>query len=219
VGIDNTLSSYALIFLSHWGHLAIILVWVSTSLFHIGWNGNYELWEQNPIKTIPIAHGICDPHFGLSNIRKKIAYNGIYNWLYSLGFNSVFKHLYNFVITHELLAVISIPNGSSIHLIYLDGLLHKLPASTSMVKQGRYPFYTGNWVLYIHKMDKDNHIWRGTYGAKRSSNSILTFFGGLKSNTISLYLEDIAHHHLGLGILFVVSTHLYLGYHNSEWLS
>ena len=287
VAIDNTLSSYALIFLSHWGHLAIILVWVSTSLFHIGWNGNYEVWEQNPIKTIPIAHGICDPHFGLSNIRKKIAYNGIYNWLYSLGFNSVFKHLYNFVITHELLAVISIPLGSSIHLIYLDGLLHKLNPSPGFrrnlyasayqcsisyihrylgrmnvhsysilqthyafgcfklftayfdritlglnlhtgiiigflsiawcahlvhlaipIIQGRYPFYTGNWVLYIHKMDKDNHIWSGI-----NSVSILTFFGGLKSNTISLYLEDIAHHHLGLGILFVVSTHLYLGYH------
>ena len=34
--------------------------------------------------------------------------------------------------------------------------------------------------------------------------------GGLKSNTISLYLTDIGHHHLGVGILFVLSTHLYL---------
>ena len=68
-------------------------------------------------------------------------------------------------------------------------------------------FYTGNWVLYIGGMDKDNHIFRSTYAAGESS---LTFFGGLKSNTISVYLTDIAHHHLGVGILFVLSTHLYL---------
>ena len=117
--IDNTPSSYVQIFFSHWAHKAIIFVWVSRNLFHIAWNGNYELWEQNPIKTIPIAHGICDPHFALSNIRNKIAYNGIYNWLYTLGFDSVFKHLYNFVITDELLAVIWIPLAL-IHLIYLD---------------------------------------------------------------------------------------------------
>ena len=122
-GIDNTPSSYVQIFFCHWAHKAIIFVWVSRNLFHIAWNGNYELWEQNPIKTIPIAHGICDPHFGLSNIRNKIAYNGIYNWLYTLGFDSVFKHLYNFVITDELLAVISIPLAL-IHLIYLDSFTY-----------------------------------------------------------------------------------------------
>lgn len=269
-GIDNTASSYVQIFFCHWAHKAIIFVWVSRNLFHIAWNGNYELWEQNPIKTIPIAHGICDPHFGLSNIRNKIAYNGIYNWLYTLGFDSVFKHLYKIVITDELLAVISIPLAL-IHLIYLDSLLHKTLAIwaylLSIRDHGRifiWPFklfcayfdlgkqrlnfqvgiiigllsigwcahlvhlgipisraptraaplvlrpvefYTGNWVLYIGPMDKDNHIFRSTYAAAESS---LTFFGGLKSNTISLYLTDIAHHHLGLGILFVLSTHLYL---------
>ena len=38
----------------------------------------------------------------------------------------------------------------------------------------------------------------------------LTFNGGLKSNTISLYLTDIAHHHLASGILFVWASHVYL---------
>mmetsp|Transcript_7316 Transcript_7316/g.18217 ORF Transcript_7316/g.18217 Transcript_7316/m.18217 type:complete len:765 (-) Transcript_7316:9-2303(-) len=287
VAIDNVLSSYALIFLSHWGHLAIILMWVSASLFHIGWNGNYEVWKQNPIKTIPIAHSVCDPHFGLSDITNEIAYSGIYNWLYTLGFNSVSKHLYNFVIACELLAVASILLGSSVHLVYLDGFLHKLNSfsgfryslyasayqcSISYIRrylgrmnvhsysilqthyafgcfklftacfdrvalrlnfhigamigffsiawsahlihlampaiQGRYPFYTGNWASYIHKMDKDNHIWGGV-----NSASILTFFGGLRPDTMSLYLEDIAHHHLALGILLVVSAHLYSGYY------
>tara|TARA_B100000768_G_C11116601_1_gene305623 strand:- start:161 stop:727 length:567 start_codon:yes stop_codon:yes gene_type:complete len=69
---------------------------------------------------------------------------------------------------------------------------------------------SGNWVLYIGQgvkiQDKDNHIFRSTYGAGESS---LTLVGGLKSNTISLYLTDIAHHHYAVGILFVLSTHLY----------
>jgi hypothetical protein len=43
-GIDNTSSLNVQIFFSHWGHLAIIFLWVSRNLFHIGWNGNYELW-------------------------------------------------------------------------------------------------------------------------------------------------------------------------------
>ena len=233
---------------------------------------------------MPIAHGIWDPHFGLSisdayssglsgiyTPNLILSYSGIYNWLYTLGFNSVF-HLYNFVIICELLAVISIPLGK-VHLIYLEDTLqwcyivgftlnleleiihlHKklaldilsqpifiwpfklfvayfdlgnlrlnfhtgiiigflsiawcghlvhvaIPISrginvywsiTFPSDKGLYPFYTGNWVLYSH-----------------ITQAILTFNGGLKSNTISLYLTDIAHHHLGVGILFVWASHVY----------
>ena len=98
-GIDNTSSLNVQIFFSHWGHLAIIFLWVSRNIFHIGWNGNYELWVKNPIATIPIAHGIWDPHFGLSisdayssgksDYTIVLSYSGIYNWLYTLGFNSL----------------------------------------------------------------------------------------------------------------------------------
>jgi photosystem I P700 chlorophyll a apoprotein A2 len=70
-----------------------------------------------------------------------------------------------------------------------------------------YPFYTGNWLLYTILHDNDNHIFRSTKGA---GQAILTFLGGLKSNTISLNLTDIAHHHLSIGILFVWASHVYL---------
>jgi photosystem I P700 chlorophyll a apoprotein A2 len=66
--------------------------------------------------------------------------------------------------------------------------------------------YTGNWVYDIAPMDKDSNIFTCPTHA---GSSLITFFGGLKSNTISLYLTDIAHHHLGVGILFVLSSHLY----------
>ena len=284
-GIDNMVSLNVQIFFSHWGHLAIILVWVSSNLFHIGWTGNYELWQQNPIKTIPIAHSIFDPHFGLSKIENNIAYNGLYNILYTLGFNST-ADLYNFLILSEYLAVISIPLAF-IHLIFLDSYLQSgqvaatqkgLPFTNSReiefhlqiiiadalfiwpfklftayfdlskerlnfhigtligfssiawsghivhhalpISRGIQPYLLSSIQLYLKilafykgclsslglDMDKDNHIQRSTYGA---GESLLTFFGGLKSNTISLYLTDIAHHHLALGILLVLSTHLY----------
>ena len=75
--------------------------------------------------------------------------------------------------------------------------------------KGLYPFYTGNWVLYSLDIDLD-HIFRSTVGNSPPQAAILTFLGGFKSNTLSLYLTDIAHHHLGVGILFVWASHVYL---------
>jgi hypothetical protein len=60
-----------------------------------------------------------ESYFGIDNT--VVVNVQIYNWLYTLGFNSVF-HLYNFVIICELLAVISIPLGK-VHLIYLEDTL------------------------------------------------------------------------------------------------
>jgi photosystem I P700 chlorophyll a apoprotein A2 len=257
-GIDNTSSLNVQIFFSHWGHLAIIFVWVSRNLFHIGWNGNYELWVLNPIATIPIAHGIWDPHFAsaLNSDYTIVLSSGIYNWLYTVGFNSVF-HLYNFVIICELLAVISIPLGK-VHLIYNEELLHwhkeiihfhkKLALDISLIAYFDLVIWAcfrleiiigflsiawcGHLVDYaipisrainvywfntltlpslkafikfnlIFKLGKRD-VEQSTYYPLRAAGlPILTFLGGLKSNTISLYLTDIAHHHLGVGILFV----------------
>ena len=259
--------------------MAIIFVWVSSNLFHIGWNGNYELWVLNPIATIPIAHGIWDPDFSSALSGKShgqmgklcfqytiVLSSGIYNWLYTVGFNSVF-HLYNFVIICELLAVISIPLGK-VHLIYNEELLHWVtlnkPSAKGILTSGlhnlhkklaldikvhpllqvfvayfdlgslRLNFHTGTIIGFLsiawcgHLVDYAIPISRGInvywlntlrlpslkalfrYFPFYTNNFILTFLGGLKSNTISLYLTDIAHHHLGVGILFVWASHLYL---------
>jgi photosystem I P700 chlorophyll a apoprotein A2 len=229
-GIDNTASLTVQIVLCHWGHTSIILVWVSRNLFHIGWIGNYELFTANPIKTIPIAHGIFDPHFKLQaklplcNIyltATAIAYNGIYNSVYTLGFNSV-THVYNFVITHELLAVISIPYAS-LAINYLKTLPHhlhphlRMPRFQIEIIHLHKKLNARNIKLTIPNPQERLNLLRlmgflsiGWCGHLVDLGSSLTFFGGLKSNTISLYLTDIAHHHLGVGILFVLSTHLYL---------
>jgi photosystem I P700 chlorophyll a apoprotein A2 len=80
---------------SHYGHLAIIFIWTAGNLFHVAWQGNFEEWILNPLKTSPIAHAIWDPHFGQSALRTftpgglsypaNIATSGIYHWAYTVG--------------------------------------------------------------------------------------------------------------------------------------
>jgi photosystem I P700 chlorophyll a apoprotein A2 len=84
-------------------------------------------------------------------------------------------------------------------------IIHQaLPVSRG-VKAGWSTLFTQG-VVFGQDMDKDNHIYGSTYGA---GNVILSFFGGLKSETQSLYLSDISHHHLAIGVVFIVASHLY----------
>lgn len=61
-------------------------------------------------------------------------------------------------------------------------------------------------------LDSPGHIFRSNIGA---GSAVLTFLGGLKSDTVSLYLSDIAHHHLGVGVLFLWGAHLYFSIYKS----
>ena len=88
---------YQKIFASHFGHLAVIFLWTAGNLFHVAWQGNFEKWVSNPLKTKPIAHAIWDPHFGESALKAfskgntypvNIAYSGVYQWWYTIGFRT-----------------------------------------------------------------------------------------------------------------------------------
>jgi photosystem I P700 chlorophyll a apoprotein A2 len=90
---------YQKIFSSHFGHLAIIMLWTSGNLFHVAWQGNFEQWVLNPLKVKPIAHAIWDPHFGQPALKAfavkagvsypvNIAYSGVYHWWYTIGMRS-----------------------------------------------------------------------------------------------------------------------------------
>jgi photosystem I P700 chlorophyll a apoprotein A2 len=88
---------YQKIFASHFGHLAVIFLWTAGNLFHVAWQGNFEKWVTNPLKTKPIAHAIWDPHFGESAIKAfskgntypvNIAFSGVYHWWYTIGFRT-----------------------------------------------------------------------------------------------------------------------------------
>jgi photosystem I P700 chlorophyll a apoprotein A1 len=55
-------------------------------------------------------------------------------------------------------------------------------------KEGLIPFFTFNWSKY---------------------SDILTFKGGLNPTTGSLWLTDVAHHHLAIAVLFIIAGHMY----------
>ena len=86
---------YQKIFASHFGHIAIIFLWTSGTLFHVAWQGNFEQWIKDPLNISPIAHAIWDPHFGEGAIDAftqggasnpvNIAYSGVYHWFYTIG--------------------------------------------------------------------------------------------------------------------------------------
>jgi len=54
--------------------------------------------------------------------------------------------------------------------------------------KGLIPFFSGNWSEY---------------------SDFLTFKGGLNPVTGSLWLSDIAHHHLAIAVMFIVAGHMY----------
>ena len=72
--------------------------------------------------------------------------------------------------------------------------------------QGLQPFFTGHWSLYSQNPDTSNHIFGTSQGA---GEAILTFVGGFHPQTQSLWLTDIAHHHLAIAVLFIIAGHMY----------
>ena len=74
------------------------------------------------------------------------------------------------------------------------------------------PLLKGDWTAYSLKSDTVSHI---PGCSQYSGASILTFIGGLKSVSSSLYLTDIAHHHLALGAVTVWTAHVYSSIYTS----
>jgi len=72
--------------------------------------------------------------------------------------------------------------------------------------EGLAPFFTGHWSLYAKNPDSVYHVFGTSNGA---GTSIITFLGGFHPQTQSLWLTDIAHHHLAIAVLFIVAGHIY----------
>jgi photosystem I P700 chlorophyll a apoprotein A2 len=80
---------------------------------------------------------------------------------------------------------------------FLDVLPH--PAGLS-------PFFAGQWATYAENPDQLSHIFGQNQGA---GTALLTFHTSIDPNTQSLWLTDIAHHHLAIGVLFIVLGHFF----------
>ena len=71
---------------------------------------------------------------------------------------------------------------------------------------GLAPLFAGEWSVYAKNPDTASHLFNTGEG---SGTAILTFLGGFHPQTQSLWLSDIAHHHLAIGVLFVIAGHMY----------
>jgi photosystem I P700 chlorophyll a apoprotein A2 len=249
---------YQKLFSTHFGHLAVIGLWVSGNLFHIAWQGNFEQWVADPLHVRPIAHAIWDPHFGQGAITAftqagasspvNIAYSGLYHWWYTIGMRtnaelyqgSIFMMILSawalFAgwlhlqpkfrpslawfknaesrLNHHLavlfgfssiawtghLVHVAIPEARGQHVGW-DNFLSVLPHPA-----GLGPFFTGNWGVYAQNPDSVYQAFGSSEGA---GTAILTFLGGFHPQSEALWLTDIAHHHLAIGVIFVIAGHMY----------
>jgi photosystem I P700 chlorophyll a apoprotein A2 len=95
---------------------------------------------------------------------------------------------------------VAIPEARGQHVGW-DNFLSVLPHPAGLA-----PFFTGNWGVYAQNPDTAYQVF-GT--AEGSGTAILTFLGGFHPQTEALWLTDIAHHHLAIGVLFVIAGHMY----------
>jgi photosystem I P700 chlorophyll a apoprotein A2 len=249
---------YQKIFASHFGHIAIIFLWTSGTLFHVAWQGNFEQWIKDPLNIRPIAHAIWDPHFGKGAIEAftqggasspvNIAYSGVYHWFYTIGMTSnqdlyqgsifllILSSIFLFAgwlhlqpkfrpslawfknaesrLNHHLaglfgvsslawtghLVHVAIPESRGQHVGW-DNFL-----STPPHPAGLGPFFSLNWGVYAQNPDTAGHVFGTSEGA---GTAILTFLGGFHPQTESLWLTDIAHHHLAIAVIFIIAGHMY----------
>ena len=95
---------------------------------------------------------------------------------------------------------VAIPESRGIHVRW-SNLLSTMPHP-----DGLAPFFQGNWSVYAQNADKGSHIFSTSEG---SGTAILTFIGGFHPETQSLWLTDIAHHHLAIAVIFIIAGHMY----------
>ncbi|WP_035985931.1 photosystem I core protein PsaB [Leptolyngbya sp. KIOST-1] len=95
---------------------------------------------------------------------------------------------------------VAIPESRGVHVGW-DNFLSMKPHP-----EGLLPFFTGNWGVYAQNPDTSSHIF-GT--ATGSGSAILTFLGGFHPQTESLWLTDMAHHHLAIAVIFIIAGHMY----------
>ncbi|MEA5463204.1 photosystem I core protein PsaB [Leptothoe sp. PORK10 BA2] len=249
---------YQKIFASHFGHLAVIFLWVSGNLFHVAWQGNFEQWIKDPLNVKPIAHAIWDPHFGQNAVDAftqagstgpvNVAFSGVYHWWYTIGMRtnsdlysaSLFLLVLSSIfllagwlhlqpkfrpslswfknaesrLNHHLaglfgvsslawtghLVHVAIPESRGVHVGW-DNFLTVSPHPAGLA-----PFFSGNWGVYAQNPDTVNHVFGTSEGA---GTAILTFLGGFHPQTESLWLTDMAHHHLAIAVIFIIAGHMY----------
>ena len=100
---------------------------------------------------------------------------------------------------------VAIPESRGQHVRW-ENLVTTMPHPSGLT-----PLFHGNWGAYAENPDTAEHIFGTKVG---SGSAILTFLGGFHPQTQSLWLTDIAHHHLAIAIVFIFAGHMY----RTNWL-
>lgn len=95
---------------------------------------------------------------------------------------------------------VAIPESRGQHVRW-DNFLSVVPHPSGLA-----PFFSGNWSVYSENPDTTSHVFGTNSG---SGTAILTFLGGFHSETKSLWLTDMAHHHLAIAVIFIIAGHMY----------
>ncbi|RZC81241.1 hypothetical protein C5167_043861 [Papaver somniferum] len=189
---------------------------------------------KNPLYVRPIAHAIWDPHFGQPAVEAftrggapgpvNIAYSDLYTgalfllFLYAISLIAGWLHLQpkwkpcvswfknaESRLNHHLPGLFGVTSlawtGHLVHVAISGSRGNVLPHP-----QGLGPLFTGQWNLYDQNPDSDSHLFGTAQGA---GTAILTLLGGFHPQTQSLWLDDMAHHHLAIAFLFLVAGHMY----------
>ncbi len=240
------------IFSAHFGHLAVVFVWLSGMYFHGAKFSNYEAWLTDPTHIKPsaqvvwpiVGQGILNGDVGGGFHGIQITSGLFYLWraagftdsyqLYCTAIGGLvmaalmlFAGWFHYhvrapklewfqnvesMMNHHLAGLLGLGSlGWTGHLIHVsipvNQLLDKGVAAKDIplpheyildagkmaeffpsFAQGLTPFFTLNWGVY---------------------SDFLTFKGGLNPVTGSLWLTDVAHHHLAIAVLFIIAGHMY----------
>nr|YP_009389151.1 photosystem I P700 apoprotein A2 [Euglena archaeoplastidiata]AKR17924.1 photosystem I P700 apoprotein A2 [Euglena archaeoplastidiata] len=95
---------------------------------------------------------------------------------------------------------VAIPESRGQHVRW-DNFLSIVPHPSGLA-----PFFSGDWSAYSENPDSLTHVFGTNNG---SGTAILTFLGGFHPETKSLWLTDIAHHHLAIAVIFIIAGHMY----------
>ena len=240
------------IFAAHFGHLAVVTLWLSGMIFHGAKFSNYEAWLSDPLGVKPSAQVVW-PIVGQDILNGDVGggfhgiqiTSGIFHVWRGWGITSSFQlyctaigglvlaGLFLFagwfhyhkrapklewfqnvesMLNHHLAVLLGCGSlGWAGHLIHVSAPVNKLldagvplkdiplPHEFILNKElltdlypgfvnGLTPFFTLDWGQYA---------------------DFLTFKGGLNPVTGSLWMTDIAHHHLAIAVVFIIAGHMY----------
>jgi photosystem I P700 chlorophyll a apoprotein A1 len=252
------------IFSAHFGHLAVIFIWLSGAFFHGARFSNYSGWLADPTHVKPSAQQVWavfgqevlngDMGAGFQGIQIT---SGLFQMWRAWGITSEtqlmalaigalvmaglmlnagvfhyhkaapklewFQNVES-MLNHHLAGLLGLGSLSwAGHLIHVSAPITKL---TDAIDAGQPLVLNGKTIASVADIPLPHEFFNqdllaqlypgfsAGVGAFFSGNwaaysDFLTFKGGLNPVTGSLWMTDIAHHHVAIAVLFIVAGHMY----------